>query len=188
MTCEEAGSRGQIYECDPFGREQANMTVLGGTGGNYESMAFDNRRRFKPRFFITNDKEDGEIRRFTPKLRPIEDNDFPSILTTAGTMNYLVLNPKKGRFGWSSDIVKGKRSAQRHFPNCEGIDVRGNLLYFVCKARKEMFILNLDERTYTKSSTVSGKFQGQPDQIVRLIGSDEDSLLYFTEECVLCRT
>mmetsp|Transcript_34019 Transcript_34019/g.68521 ORF Transcript_34019/g.68521 Transcript_34019/m.68521 type:complete len:158 (-) Transcript_34019:1837-2310(-) len=157
------------------------MTVLGGDGGNYESMAVDHRRA-RPHFFITNDKEDGEVRRFTPRRGPIEDNDFASILTTPGAMNYLVLNPKRGRFGWSRDIAKGKKSAKLHFPNCEGIDVRGNLLYFVCKLRKEMFILNLDERTYTKSSTTSGAFNGQPDQIVRLVGGDEDSLLYFTEE------
>lgn len=182
VTCEEAGTRGQIWETDPFGRQSANMTVLGGTGGNYESMAYDNRRRLKPRFFVTNDKENGEIRRFTPKRWPIENNDFTSILTTPGNINYLVLNPKKGRFGWSRDEAKGKKSAQRHFPNCEGIDVRGNLLYFVCKLRRELFILNLDDRTYTKSSTDSGAFDGQPDQIVRLVGSDENNLLYFTEE------
>ena len=45
-------------ETDPFGREAANKTVLGetpgGLGGNYESMAYDNRVKFKPRFFITN--------------------------------------------------------------------------------------------------------------------------------------
>lgn len=41
-------------ETDPFGREAANKTVLGGLGGNYESMAYDNRAKFKPRFFITN--------------------------------------------------------------------------------------------------------------------------------------
>lgn len=45
-------------ETDPFGKEAANKTVLGetpgGLGGNYESMAYDNRAKFKPRFFITN--------------------------------------------------------------------------------------------------------------------------------------
>ena len=47
--------RNEYYrETDPFGREPANKTVLGGLGGNYESMAYDNRAKFKPRFFITN--------------------------------------------------------------------------------------------------------------------------------------
>lgn len=181
VSCEEAGNRGQIWETDPFGRETANKTVLGGLGGNYESMAYDNRQKWKPRFFITNDKEDGELRRFTPRRLPIENGDYPSILTTPGVMAYLVINPTKGKFGWTKDLVRGKRSAKRHFPNCEGIDRRDNYLYVVCKARKEMFILNLDDRTYVKSSTASGALDGQPDQIVRLTDTDHP-LLYFTED------
>jgi len=127
------------------------------------------------------DKEDGELRRFTPRRLPIENEDYRSILTTPGVMAYLVINPTKGKFGWTKDLVRGKRSAKRHFPNCEGIDRRDNYLYVVCKARKEMFILNLDDRTYVKSSTVSGALGGQPDQIVRLTDHDHP-LLYFTED------
>ena len=96
-------------------------------------------------------------------------------------MSYLVINPAKGKFGWTKDIARGKRSAKKHFPNCEGIDRKDNYLYFVCKARKEMFTLNLDDRTYVKTSTESGALDGQPDQIVRL--TDEGHpLLYFTED------
>mmetsp|Transcript_6653 Transcript_6653/g.15923 ORF Transcript_6653/g.15923 Transcript_6653/m.15923 type:complete len:182 (-) Transcript_6653:428-973(-) len=127
------------------------------------------------------DKEDGELRRFTPRRLPIENEDYRSILTTPGVMAYLVINPTKGKFGWTKDLVRGKRSAKRHFPNCEGIDRRDKYLYVVCKARKEMFILNLDDRTYVKSSTVSGALGGQPDQIVRLTDHDHP-LLYFTED------
>lgn len=127
------------------------------------------------------DKEDGEIRRFTPRRGPLENEDYSAILTTPGVMAYLVMNPAKGKFGWTKDLTRGKRSAKRHFPKCEGIDRRDNYLYFVCKARKELFILNLDDRTYVKSSTVSGALDGQPDQIARL--TDEDHpLLYFTED------
>ena len=132
-------------------------------------------------FFIYVDKEDGEIRRFTPKRLPIENGDYKAILTTPGVMSYLVINPAKGKFGWTKDIARGKRSAKKHFPNCEGIDRKDNYLYFVCKARKEMFTLNLDDRTYVKTSTESGALDGQPDQIVRL--TDEGHpLLYFTED------
>ena len=131
--------------------------------------------------FIYVDKEDGEIRRFTPKRLPIENGDYKAILTTPGIMSYLVINPAKGKFGWTKDIARGKRSAKKHFPNCEGIDRKDNYLYFVCKARKEMFTLNLDDRTYVKTSTESGALDGQPDQIVRL--TDEGHpLLYFTED------
>lgn len=96
-------------------------------------------------------------------------------------MTYLTINPKKGIFGWTKDMTRGKRSAKKHFPNCEGIDRKENYLYFVCKARQELFILNLDDRTYVKSSTKSGKFNGQPDQIVR-VTDEGHQLLYFTED------
>ena len=52
-------------ETDPFGRSTANKTVLGGLGGNYESMAYDNRQKWKPRFFITNGEFSGSDREET---------------------------------------------------------------------------------------------------------------------------
>ena len=55
-------SRNDSRETDPFGRETANKTVLGGLGGNYESMAYDNRQKWKPRFFITNGEFSGSDR------------------------------------------------------------------------------------------------------------------------------
>jgi hypothetical protein len=41
--------------------------------------------------------------------------------------------------------------------------------------------LDLDDFTYTNTTTVSGVFDGSPDQIKRVLNDDED-ILYFTEE------
>jgi sugar lactone lactonase YvrE len=64
----------------------------------------------------------------------------------------------------------------------EGIDVLANQLFFVSKVRKRLYILNLDDLTYTSSTTQRGLFDGQPDQLQRFIGTDGDELLYFTED------
>lgn len=53
------------------------------------------------------------------------------------------------------------------------------MLYFTSKSLKTLFILNLDEGTYEASSTESGAFNNQPDQVARIVGSD---ILYFCED------
>jgi secreted PhoX family phosphatase len=50
-----------------------------------------------------------------------------------------------------------------------------------CKIEKQLFILDLDAATYSVSSTVSGAFDGEPDQIMRLLDSNSD-ILYFQED------
>jgi hypothetical protein len=64
--------------------------------------------------------------------------------------------------------------------------VDGNLLYFVTKRLKVLFILDLDRMTYVSHSTNNGLFNGQPDQLVRMFDEnsaiENDTLLYFTED------
>lgn len=101
-----------------------------------------------------------------------------------GKMEYLLINPQsndQGTYQWTTDLSAGKASAKAHFPNTEGIDFYENSLYVITKKLKLMYILNLDDDTYTVQSTRHGLFAGQPDQIVRLTDND-DSLFYFTED------
>ena len=53
-------------------------------------------------------------------------------------------------------------------------------MFFVSKADKELFSLDLATQTWTSSSTRSGQFNLQPDQLGRVIGDDE--ILYFCED------
>jgi sugar lactone lactonase YvrE len=62
-----------------------------------------------------------------------------------------------------------------------GIDVLDGQLFFISKEIKSMFILDLDGTTYLKTSTIHGLFDGQPDQVQRIVGS-RSGLLYFTED------
>mmetsp|Transcript_35601 Transcript_35601/g.106237 ORF Transcript_35601/g.106237 Transcript_35601/m.106237 type:complete len:184 (-) Transcript_35601:400-951(-) len=54
------------------------------------------------------------------------------------------------------------------------------MLYFTCKYLKRLYILDLDEGKYTWSSTKSGAFDSQPDQVARIVG--QDGMLYFCED------
>lgn len=186
ITCEENGDDGQIYEVDPHGRLPPNRTVLGDGGGNFESAAYDNRNPAAPRFFVTNDKESGEIRRFTPDPGPVSAGRYHSILTTPGVMEYLVLYPASGTFRWSTSKSQGQASAKENFRSCEGIGVRGQFLHFVSKKDYNMFILDLDAGTYKQSSTESRDFDGQPDQIVPIVSpgrrNKKQDMWYYTED------
>ena len=53
------------------------------------------------------------------------------------------------------------------------------MLYFVSKRFKRLYILDLDRGTYEASSTESGAFDEQPDQVARIVGDD---ILYFCED------
>mmetsp|Transcript_42859 Transcript_42859/g.62757 ORF Transcript_42859/g.62757 Transcript_42859/m.62757 type:complete len:370 (-) Transcript_42859:150-1259(-) len=189
VSCEENKEDGQIWETHPFGAKVPRKTVLGGSGGNYEAMATDNRDPMNPQFFVTNDREDGEVRRFTPSSAVVHDAingtaDYWSILSTPGILEYLVLNPSEdstgiNTFSWTTDLKTGKKSASKYFPYCEGIDFLDGTLYFVSKTLKEIFILDLDGGTYRKDRTKTKKFTGQPDGI-NFLG--DNGLLYLTEE------
>lgn len=201
ISCEEDGGRGQCYEVDPTGQHKPTKTQLGTTGGNFESVAYDDRNPEKMSFYVTHDDKKGELRQFRPSkfvLRAAYYTNFQNVnltrkvLTTPGKMKYLVLDPDNHTFRWSSNKQKGQKSAKKLFGGAEGIDIRNGMLYFTSKLEKRLFILNLDRFTYTMSSTEHGdSFQYQPDQIKFILGSDnantktyneEEQILYFCED------
>jgi len=71
------------------------------------------------------------------------------------------------------------------FPKAEGIDTRTvdgvTRVYFVSKTKKRLLILNLAEMTVEFSSTLSGAFNRQPDQI-KIIAGDARGMVYFCED------
>jgi hypothetical protein len=186
ISCEENGSSGQCYEVDPFG-SYTQVTKLGNTGGNYESFSYDDRNLSQPTFYITNDSSNGGICRFTPSASAVSSADstgnYKDLLTTDGTYHWLLLSPyaneTSGTFSWTSSRTTGDNNAATYYPYSEGLEITTGVLSFTSKTNKWLFILNLDNLTYKRFSTVSGAFGGQPDQIVRIAGSD---LLWFCED------
>lgn len=162
------------------------MSILGGGGDYYESVAYDARDSNSPHFYLTTDSYDGQLIQFSPDEKfvsnAVQTGSYWPILSYPGSKKYLVLDPEHGTFIWSSSLSRGQISASEHFPNSEGIDVRDGLLFFTSKRKKRLYILDLDGGTYIESSTESGAFNNQPDQIARVIGAGNDSILYFCED------
>mmetsp|Transcript_13320 Transcript_13320/g.28769 ORF Transcript_13320/g.28769 Transcript_13320/m.28769 type:complete len:787 (+) Transcript_13320:1072-3432(+) len=181
VTCEEDGSLGHCHEVDPFTGYTKKVNVVA-QGGNYESFAYDNTDPdVEARFFTTEDSSNGALTRYTPHPNAFGTGNPYDILSSAnGVYNYLVLNTADGTFSWSPNIADGEISASALFPNSEGIDVHNRILNFVSKVKKELFTLDLDAGTWTKTSTVSGAFNLQPDQLARIMGDSE--VLYFCED------
>jgi hypothetical protein len=108
------------------------------------------------------------------------------MLHETGVTDYLIVQPNEnvsgGTFQWTNDIEAARNNARSYYPQSEGIDVQGSKMYVVCKGIKSLFTFDLDEMTYVNTTTVSGLFDGSPDQMERIMEGQEGGLLYFTEE------
>ena len=166
---------------DPMNRMPPKVTKLGGGGGNYESIAVNNRNPSKPIFYVTEDFRSGALRRYTP---PITVDKWTSLTATGGTTVYLNFTSST-RFGWTTNKMQAQTSQSTYYPNVEGIDFYNGHLYFVSKALKKIFLLDVDKGKYTsfltndwgKPMPGGGFFNDEPDQIVR-----NGDYLYFTED------
>lgn len=184
VSCEENDNWGYCWQTDPAGTKQSERTGVVSTGGNYESFAFDDRRA-TPRFFTTEDSSSGPLVRFTPDATAMacynQPNDAQKWCTlNSGTHDYLRLNSwgRSGTFQW----VPNKNAATPNmYPNAEGIDVVDGTLFFVSKTDRTLFELNLDAGTFVRTSTVSGAFNLEPDQL-KAIANDPNGLIYFCED------
>jgi len=203
VSCEETDD-GRIWQVDPKGLRPPEATSMSTTNlGYFESFAYDIRDFDKPRFFVTEDSPSGALRRYTPS-NPNWDDPW-TILHGEGIIEYLVLEPSggnrwdgSGKFTWTTSSRVGRNSATRYYQHTEGLDVYNNELFFVSKSQHSLFILDLENNTYERHSTDSGLFDGQPDQMKRLIKNgpsniessntfdvhepEEEPLLYFCEE------
>ncbi|KAL7535638.1 hypothetical protein ACHAXR_006623 [Thalassiosira sp. AJA248-18] len=183
ITCEEYG-RGQCWQVHPNGKIPPQITKLGGNpGGNYESVAVDNRNPHQPIFYVTEDHERGALRKYTP-TPAFRDASWDTLHAEGGTTEYLVF-VNDNEFKWTANEGKARESQAKYFRNVEGIDYHDGMLYFVSKKLLMLYILDLDNGTYKKSSTKygvlagDGEFRHQPDQLVRNNAGD---YLYLTED------
>jgi secreted PhoX family phosphatase len=183
VSCEEVEG-GQCWQVEPDPdspyHNSPKATLLGGSGGgNYETVAVDNTDPDKPIFFTTEDTSNGELRRFEA------DGNGWDALHVGGRTTYLQFLDGK-RFQWTTSLSAGENSAAKYYPNAEGIVCHNSTLYFVAKVTRTLFILDLNDMTYTSELTGSnwvgqGSFNSQPDQIIE---SDLDirKYIYFTED------
>ncbi len=175
VSCEEYED-GQCWQIDPV-TEKAEVTLLGGDGGRYESVAVDNRNVNAPVFFTTEDDEEGALRRFVAN-----GNGWDALHTEGKTTFLNILDDNE--FEWTDDEDDGRKSAKKYFPNTEGIQVHEGKVYFMSKELQELIILDLDTLTYETEQTGlkmygEGSFEDQPDQ--NLFGPTR-KYIYFTED------
>jgi hypothetical protein len=95
-----------------------------------------------------------------------------------------------GTYQWTTSIDAGRNSAGLYHSAGEGIDIKDGKIYYTTKSSKFLFIIDLDpnengDLTFVRSSTVSGAFDGQPDQVARVLNFETgatDGILYFCED------
>ncbi|HIF51117.1 MAG TPA: DUF839 domain-containing protein [Thiotrichaceae bacterium] len=85
LSCEEYGDQGQVYECDPEGKQKAKLLPLLGSF-NHEAAAIDPNSGY---VYLTEDSSDGCLYRFKPEVK----NDL-----TVGILQVAV--PNKGVLNW----------------------------------------------------------------------------------------
>lgn len=186
ISCEETKD-GIIYQVDPFGKKKPQVITMGQetNGGMFESFAYHIKDKSAPEFYVTEDDKDGVVRRFIPNSP--DWSDPWSILLGDGKTDYLLLNATTKTFRWTRNVKAARSNAKHHFPNTEGIDCFKDHLYFVSKVYKSMYILDLQAGTYTNVTTENGAFDGQPDQIVRILedtpkGFAQEQYIFFAED------
>jgi hypothetical protein len=182
---------------DPWGIAPSRETIMGGDGMNYESAAYDNRDANNPNFYITVDETNGPLVKFTPDATAVLDalstNDFSELLHTTGpTVKYEYFKVTSidsngvGTFEWTTDIYEGRLSASSYHIQGEGIDIRNGELFYTTKSSRYLFVIDLDNGTFVRSSTDSGAFDSQPDQVARVLNfagdGATDDILYFCED------
>jgi hypothetical protein len=184
VSCEEIEFTGQMYQVDPTGQRSPEVMTLGSAGGRWESFSYDIRDKNKPHFFSTEDHNKGTTRRFTPNVTHWGGDEW-KMLHEEGVIDFLSVNPNVertgGLFEWVDDLEAAKNNARSFYPQSEGIDIQDGIMYIVCKKIQQLFVFDLDKMTYHNVSTVSGLFDGDPDQMQRILGQ-KGGLLYFTEE------
>jgi hypothetical protein len=184
ITCEEAAG-GRVVQTDPYGNKAQTVTALGNLGW-YESFSYDDDTTI-PTFYVTRDSKDGVVTRFTPDdaaykcyLKP---NDYERWCTlNSGSIDYLHLSSNNNSVEWTTDYFKASQNANELYPSGEGVDVRNGVLFFTSKSTKQLLTVNLRTKKYSLSSTKSGAFQNQPDQIANLFIGPDTELLLFCED------
>ena len=131
----------------------------------YESAAYDNRDLMNPTFYITVDETEGPLVKFTPPTGAakwaVENNDYSDLLhSTAAGVKYEYFKvisfdetTGDGTYEWTDNLEEGRASAVLYHTKGEGIDIREGKLYYTTKVYKHLFIIDLDNFTFNRSST-----------------------------------
>lgn len=144
LSCEEIMT-GQVWECDPLGREPARPRPAMGLF-RHEMVAADARRRV---LYLSEDEPDGLLYRF----RPRRWGDL-----SEGDLDALAVAREDGSTSWVPVGGTGEPGGPRtrydapgatEFPGCEGIVLDGDALYLATKGDARISRLDLSRSRLT---------------------------------------
>jgi hypothetical protein len=136
LSCEENGSAGQVYECNPF--VPGNGVLRGALGSfNHESASVD---ALTGRVYLTEDVSNGRLYRFTP--------------TTPGDLSSGVLEAARvsgTSVTWvpTSASRPDRQSTTTPFNRGEGTWISGRSLFFTTTGNNRVYELALDTQQLT---------------------------------------
>jgi secreted PhoX family phosphatase len=142
LSCEEYDG-GQVWECDPTGRQEAVLRPALGTF-EHEAVAVDPRRE---QLYLTEDVDDGRLYRYTPEELPDLD---------AGVLEVAVVDDD-GRVEWRAvPDPSGTGTPTRHqvpkstaFDGGEGIWYQRGTVYFATKGDRKVWAYDVKRRRLT---------------------------------------
>lgn len=144
LSCEET-TTGQVWECDPLGREPAQPRPAMGLF-RHEAAAADAKRQV---LYLSEDEPDGLLYRFRPRTW----GDL-----SAGDLDALAVSPDDGSTSWVPVGGIGEPGWPRtrydapgatELPGCEGIVLDGDILYLATKGDGRISRLDLAQSRLT---------------------------------------
>jgi len=154
------------------------LSLSSADGDNCESFACDDRNGMFCGH-ATNDSRTGPLVRCTPDAEAVKccqpaspsTDRWCCLHAASPTYEFLKLIPGSvpgsGAHEWVSDELSTRNAPGSYlcYQQAEGISRIENRLCFVAKRNQELFVLDLDSNACEMSSTVSGAFNREPDQI-----------------------
>ena len=131
FSCEESGSGGKVYECDPLNPSQGVVRPALGSF-NHEAAVEDPATGY---VYLTEDDPSGRFYRFVPSTR----GDFSAGVLYAANMSGGVLT-------WVSSSAGGpdRQGSTTAFNGGEGLWIENRTLYFTTKGDKKVWDVNLE--------------------------------------------
>lgn len=159
LSCEESGDHGQIYECDPTGKQAAQVRPAMGSF-NHEAAAIDPASGY---IYLTEDLRDGCFYRFKPDTK----NNLATGVLEVAVANKMVLRWKK-----IHDPLAETKPTRYQIPEAarfkggEGIVYHNKQIFFTTK------IDNVVWSYHTQTNIITKVYDAQDYQLPLLTGVD----------------
>jgi len=142
LSCEESGEDGQVYECDPMGKQKALVRPAMGSF-NHEAVAYEKKSGY---FYLTEDKADGGLYRFKPsKAGDLSEGGLEVGVSAGEWMLDWQVVPDP-----SASEIPCRKQVQGivEFRGGEGIAESGGVIYFATKKDNRVWAYDTETSKY----------------------------------------